>query len=155
MDRIAKFLILLVAALVLAPGCFAEETTAVDANATIEVDANATTEVVAETPVAEVANETAEVVAADFTVDVNTTTLDMAVNQTAAISLVAEDAGIWNITMTEGLEQVGNSTVTNETEEWIIKAIAAGNQTFSAVHEATDAAATEAGESYTLDIVVA
>lgn len=153
MDRIAKFLILLVAALVLAPGCFAAETST--------IEANNTTDVVAEAPVVEAMNATnetpvVEAVVPDFTADLNTTALEMAVNQTAAVTLAAQEkTGIWNITISKGLEQVGNSTVTNGTEEWIIKAVATGNQTFSAVHEATDAAATEAGETYKLDIVVA
>lgn len=159
MDRIATFLVLLVAALVLVPGCFAEEmSTEVEANATaveeiiveevmVEDAANATTE--------EAVVEEVVAIEPDFMVNATTTTLEIAVNQTVAISLTAEDAGVWNVTMSEGLEQVGNSTVVEATEEWIVKAIEAGTQTFSAVHEATDAEATEAGESYTLELVVA
>jgi hypothetical protein len=154
MDRIAKFLILLVAALVIAPGCFAEEqknesvTTPV-IEEVIEV-ADATNGTVAE----ESSEEVADMVIPDFTANETVTLLEMGINQTVAVSLTAEEAdGIWNITWTEGLEQVGNSTITGEgTEEFIIKALTAGNQTFSAIHEG---AATEAGETYSLDIVVA
>ena len=144
MDRIAKFLILLVAALVLVPGCFAEEQ---------KTDAVATPTI--EEVITVAGNETAEKVVPDFTANETVTSLNMSVNQTVAIALTAEEAeGIWNITNTDGLEQVGSSTVTNGTEEWIIKAITAGNQTFSAVHEAVNATAPEAGETYNLEIVV-
>ena len=142
MDRIAKFLILLVAALVLVPGCFAEEQMT-DAVATPTIE-----------EVIDVAgNETAETVVPDFTANETVTTLNMGVNQTVAIALTAQEAeGIWNTTLTEGLEQVGNSTVTNGTEEFVIKAISAGAQTFSAAHEGAEA---ESNETYTLEITVA
>lgn len=154
MDRIAKFLILLVAALVLVPGCFAaEQTTEATATPTIEEVievAGATAAAGNETTVEEVVAE----VIPDFTANETVTSLKMGVNQTVAIALTAKEAeGIWNITKSEGLEQIGNSTVTKEgTEEFIIKALTAGTETFSATHEG---AATEAGETYTLEIIVA
>ncbi len=85
MDRIAKFLILLVAALVLVPGCFAEETTTaseetVDA---VIVDAvNNTTELVDV-----VANLTEDVLA-------NNTTVDEAMNVTNVSPLAANASAI-------------------------------------------------------------
>ena len=153
MDRIAKFLILLVAALVLVPGCFAEE---MKTNETIN-----TTEVVEVAEVIKTANETAdlevvEAIVPDFEANMSVASLKMGVNQTVAIALTAEEAeGIWNITMTDGLTQEGNSTVTNGTEVWTIKTVTAGEQSFSAVHEAVSETAAEAGETYTLDIIVA
>lgn len=155
MDRIAKFLILLVAALVLVPGCFAEE---MKTNESV----NTTTDVVEGAEIVETANETAtkevaEAIIPDFEANMTTVSpLDMEINKTVAIALTAEDAeGIWNVTMTDGLTQEGNSTVTNGTEVWIIKAVSAGEQSFSAVHEAMNATAIEAGETYKLDIIVA
>jgi len=187
MDRIAKFLILLVAALVLVPGCFAEEMTDIAAEETpvaelvdvVEETGEPVVEeevelvdVVEETgePVVEeeaelvdvveetgepVVEEEAEEIVPDFTANQTVTLLEnVGVNQTVAIALTAEEAeGIWNVTFSEGLEQIGNSTVTEEgAEEFIIKAITAGNQTFSATHEGAE---TEAGETYTLEIIVA
>ncbi len=169
MDRIAKFLILLVAALVLVPGCFAEEMTDIAAEETPVAEL---VDVVEETgePVVEeevelvdvveetgepVVEEEAEEIVPDFTANQTVTLLEnVGVNQTVAIALTAEEAeGIWNVTFSEGLEQIGNSTVTEEgAEEFIIKAITAGNQTFSATHEGAE---TEAGETYTLEIIVA
>ncbi|MFH0966259.1 MAG: protease inhibitor I42 family protein [Methanobacteriota archaeon] len=153
MDRIAKFLILLVAALVLVPGCFAEEMNTTETAITTEV-----AEVV---EVAETTNETvgvdvAEAIIPDFEANMSMSTLEMGVNQTVAIALTAEETeGIWNVTMTDGLTQEGNSTVTNGTEVWTIKAVTAGEQSFNAVHEAMSETATEAGETYKLDIIVA
>ena len=164
MDRIAKFLILLVAALVLVPGCFAEELKNETANTTeiaevVEVAENATeTAVVKE--VAEVTNGTvaeaiADAVIPDFVANMTVSKLEkVGVNQTVAISLIAEDEGIWNITKTEGLEQVGEPAITNGTSVYTIKALTAGDQSFEAVHKAVNATATEAGETYKLDIII-
>jgi len=161
MDRIAKFLILLVAAVVLVPGCFADETVEAAATPTIEevVEvaevAEATDAAGNETVVEEAVEEVVEEIIPDFTANETVTLLEnVGVNQTVAIALSAEEAdGIWNVTMSEGLEQVGNSTITEEgAEEFIIKALTAGTQSFSAIHEG---AATEAGETYTLEIIVA
>lgn len=69
MDRITKFLILLVAALVLAPGCFAAE------NATASDAAGNTTELVKEV--------------ANATLDANNTTVDASMNLTNVSPLKA------------------------------------------------------------------
>ncbi len=158
MDRIAKFLILLVAAVVLVPGCFAEEQT-VEAEATPTIEEVVEVEDIVEATDAAgnetVVEEVVEEIIPDFTANETVTLLEnVGVNQTVAIALIGEEAdGIWNVTMSEGLEQVGNSTVTEEgAEEFIIKALTAGTQSFSAIHEG---AATEAGETYTLEIIVA
>ncbi|MDD1730407.1 MAG: hypothetical protein LUQ50_15235 [Methanospirillum sp.] len=84
MDRIAKFLILLVAALVLVPGCFAEEnTTASETVDAVIVDAvNNTTEIVDV-----VANLTEDVLA-------NNTTVDDAMNVTNVSPLAANASAI-------------------------------------------------------------
>ncbi len=73
MDRITKFLILLVAALVLAPGCFAEEETA-----TADDAVNNTTELVEDI--------------ANLTIDANNTTLDIDMNLTEVSPLAETDA---------------------------------------------------------------
>jgi predicted secreted protein len=142
MDRIGTFLILLVAALVLIPGTFAEEAqTSENTTVTVE-DVNATV------------NETAAV-PVDFEANMSVSTLEkVGINQTVAISLTAEDEGKWNTTLTKGLEAVGEPVATNGTEVYTIKAITAGKQSFSAIHEALNETAKEAGETYKLEITV-
>jgi len=70
MDRITKFLILLVAALVLVPGCFAEQTNTTDA-------VNTTVENVS--------------VVGNISVEANNTTLDVSMNLTDVSPLAATE----------------------------------------------------------------
>ena len=152
MDRIGTFLILMVAALVLVPGSFAEEvqsneTTSAIVTEVVVSDINGTSN-------GTVVEEVKEVVLPDFEANMTVNTLEkVGINQTVAISLTAAEEGIWNTTTTEGLEQVGEPVTTNGTEVFTIKAIGAGEQLFNAAFEAANA--TEANETYSLAIIVA
>ncbi len=165
MERFFSIVILLVAAVLLVPGCFAEETTveAVETVTPVEtIDDEA--EVTEDAAATEVAEE--ETVEATYTVDVNMTNLTMAIDETAIISL-AENPTTgydWNVTNTSGLEIVSDVHVQDEAEEgmvgvggfhtWVIKAVETGEQTFTAVMEHVSEPATGDEETYTLDVIV-
>ncbi|HWQ66092.1 MAG TPA: hypothetical protein VN372_04385 [Methanospirillum sp.] len=151
MDRISTFLILLAAALLLVPGCIAAEMTT-EANTTEVTEVVAVVEETTNaTAVADDVNAT-EVVEA-LKADLNITSLDMTVDQSVLISLPNDESGKWNTTVSEGLELDANTTMVEGMEEFSVKAIAAGNQTFSAAFMKADA--TEAEQKYDLAIVVA
>lgn len=101
MDRIAKFLILLVAALVLVPGCFAEQNaTATETTATTEVVGAVSSDVVNNTTLAEVAVNLSDI---NGTIEANNTTINASMNLT-------------NVSPVEAaIEGVNNTSVENKT----------------------------------------
>ncbi len=153
MEKILSVMIVLVAALLFVPGCFAEEASV--------------TEVVADAPVEEVvaAEPVVEVAQANYTADFNTTSLEMNVNETVLVSLEENPTTgyEWNMTPSAGLEIVSSEFVPAKDEtvgapgvhEWILKAIESGNQVFSGadVRSFEEPAGNET--AYTLEIVVA
>ncbi len=172
MDRIVTFLLLLVSALLLVPGCIAEEqvipeTTEVVPEALVASDA---TEEVASEVADEVPAEEAEEIAGDelpvynVTADVNTTELVVPMNEVIMISLAENPTTgyTWNITLSEGLALLKDVYVQDEAEEgmvgvggvheWFIEAVEAGEQTFYGIEQ--QAQSEETGSEYTLKLIV-
>lgn len=172
MDRIVTFLLLLVSALLLVPGCIAEEqvipeTTEVVPEALVASDATeeVTSEVADEVP-AEEAEEIAgdELPVYNVTADVNTTELVVPMNEVIMISLAENPTTgyTWNITLSEGLALLKDVYVQDEAEEgmvgvggvheWFIEAVEAGEQTFYGIEQ--QAQSEETGSEYTLKLIV-
>ncbi|NLL09825.1 MAG: protease inhibitor I42 family protein [Methanomicrobiales archaeon] len=172
MDRIVTFLLLLVSALLLVPGCIAEEqvipeTTEVVPEALVASDA---TEEVASEVADEVPAEEAEEIAGDelpvynVTADVNITELVVPMNEVIMISLAENPTTgyTWNITLSEGLALLKDVYVQDEAEEgmvgvggvheWFIEAVEAGEQTFYGIEQ--QAQSEETGSEYTLKLIV-
>jgi inhibitor of cysteine peptidase len=172
MDRIVTFLLLLVSALLLVPGCIAEEqvipeTTEVVPEALVASDA---TEEVASEVADEVPAEEAEEIAGDelpvynVTADVNTTELVVPMNEVIMISLAENPTTgyTWNVTLSEGLTLLNDVYVQDEAEEgmvgvggvheWFIEAVEAGEQTFYGIEQ--QAQSEETGSEYTLKLIV-
>ena len=150
MEKLFTCFILLVAAVLLVPGCYAEETP-------MTTDANAT-EV---TPVEDVA-----LVNTTFTADVNTTELTMAMNDTVRVALSENPTTgyMWNVTNSSGLAIINDSYVMDAApegmvgvggvHEWILQAVEVGNQTFSGVYMRSFETPTGEEDTYTLDVTV-
>jgi len=172
MDRIVTFLLLLVSALLLVPGCIAEEqvipeTTEVVPEALVASDATeeVTSEVADEVP-AEEAEEIAgdELPVYNVTADVNTTELVVPMNEVIMISLTENPTTgyTWNVTLSEGLTLLNDVYVQDEAEEgmvgvggvheWFIEAVEAGEQTFYGIEQ--QAQSEETGSEYTLKLIV-
>ena len=172
MDRIVTFLLLLVSALLLVPGCIAEEqvipeTTEVVPEALVASDATeeVTSEVADEVP-AEEAEEIAgdELPVYNVTADVNITELVVPMNEVIMISLAENPTTgyTWNITLSEGLTLLNDVYVQDEAEEgmvgvggvheWFIEAVEAGEQTFYGIEQ--QAQSEETGSEYTLKLIV-
>ena len=172
MDRIVTFLLLLVSALLLVPGCIAEEqvipeTTEVVPEALVASDA---TEEVASEVADEVPAEEAEEISGDelpvynVTADVNITELVVPMNEVIMISLAENPTTgyTWNITLSEGLALLKDVYVQDEAEEgmvgvggvheWFIEAVEAGEQTFYGIEQ--QAQSEETGSEYTLKLIV-
>ena len=150
MEKLFSCLILLVAAVLLIPGCFAEETP----NATV---ANITDAVPVEEEI---------LINATYTADVNTTNLTMAINETVLVSLKENPTTgyEWNVTNSSGLEIVNDTYIMDAAprgmmgvggiHEWLLKAVKLGNQTFSAVDIRSFEAPKGDEETYKLDVLV-
>jgi inhibitor of cysteine peptidase len=172
MDRIVTFLLLLVSALLLVPGCIAEEqvipeTTEVVPEALVASDATeeVTSEVADEVP-AEEAEEIAgdELPVYNVTADVNITELVVPMNEVIMISLAENPTTgyTWNVTLSEGLTLLNDVYVQDEAEEgmvgvggvheWFIEAVEAGEQTFYGIEQ--QAQSEETGSEYTLKLIV-
>lgn len=148
MERSFSYVILLAAVFLLVPGCFAEETVTTEEAAAAE-------------PAIEegIANAT-------YTADVNTTALTMAIGETVSVSLAANPTTgyEWNVTNTSGLAIINETYVIDAhpegmvgvggVQEWILEAVEAGNQTFSAVYMRSFEEPTGEEDTYTLDVVV-
>ncbi|PWR70313.1 protease inhibitor I42 family protein [Methanospirillum stamsii] len=155
MDRIVTFLLLLVSAVLLAPGCIADE------QAVSEV-----TEIVPEVTVTEEVTETvteevtAEVPAFDVTADMNTTALNMTQNQIVLVTLPETSGYEWNTTVSEGLTLLNETHVdaaegdesATALHQMFVQAVAAGEQTIKSVEQKADSE--ETGSEYTLTILV-
>jgi inhibitor of cysteine peptidase len=166
MDRIVTFLLLLVSALLLVPGCIAEEQVAPEATEVVPevpVVEEATEEVVEEVAGEVQAEEVTEVVAEELpvynvTADVNSTEINMTVGQIAMIELPVTTDFEWNVTASEGLTIIKDIHVdaVDETvgafHQWFVEAVAAGEQSFSGVEQKADSE--ETGSEYTLKILV-
>lgn len=172
MDRIVTFLLLLVSALLLVPGCIAEEQVAPEATEVVpevevveEVVETVVEEVAGEVPVEEVTEVIAEELPVyNVTADVNVTELTVPMNEVVMISLPENPTTgyTWNVTLTEGLTLLNETYVQDEAEEgmvgvggvheWIIEAIATGEQTFYGIEQ--QAQSEETGSEYTLKLIV-
>ena len=164
---------LLLAAMLLVPGCFAEET---PMNESANVSGVIVTAVETEAPVTDVvdgANTTGVAPVKEetnlnttYTADVNVTSMTMAINETALISLKENPTTgySWNVTNSSGLEIV-NSTYTMDAaregmvgvggvHDWIVKAVETGNQTFTAVMMHVSEPATGNEDTYSLNVTV-
>lgn len=162
MEKFFSFVILLVAATLLTPGCFAAEVNE-SANAPAPVVTEVTEKVNA-TDVAPV--ETGESVNTTYIADANTTNLSMKVDETALISLKENPTTgySWNVSNSTGLEIVNDTYTMDKVKsemvgvggihEWVIKAVEAGNQTFSAVMMHVSEPAKGDEETYTLNVTV-
>lgn len=146
MDRIVTFLLVLGFALLLVPGCIAEEQgapLAPDVAAEVSVAEEATEEVVEETT----EETTEEVFSYNVSADVNTTELNMTLNQVALIQLSENPTTgfSWNVTLSDGLTLLSDRYVQDPTpegmvgvggvHEWYVEAVAAGNQTFDGIYK--------------------
>jgi len=172
MVRIVTFLLLLVSALLLVPGCIAEEQVAPEATemvaedaVTAEIPAEEVSEVVTE-EVTEIVNEeiTEEMPAYNVTADMNTTELNMTLNQVVMVQLPENPTTgyTWNVTLSEGLTLLNETYVQDEAEEgmvgvggvheWILEAVAAGEETFFGIEQ--QVGSEEIGSEYTLNILV-
>jgi len=158
MDRIVTFLLLLVSALLLVPGCIAEEQIAPEATQ-VAPEAAVVEEVTAEVPAEAVTEEIAEEMQAfNVTADVNTTELNMTVGQIVKIELPETPDFEWNVTVSEGLSMVNETHIdaiegtAGAFHQWFVEAVAAGAQTFSGVEKKADSE--ETGSEYTLNILV-
>ncbi len=162
MDRIVTFLLLLVSALLLVPGCIAEEQVVPEATEVVPevpVVEEATEEVAGELPVEEVTEVVAEELPVyNVTADVNSTEINMTVGQIAMIELPVTTDFEWNVTASEGLTIIKDIHVdaVDETvgafHQWFVEAVAAGEQSFSGVEKKADSE--ETGSEYTLKILV-
>ena len=156
MDRIVTFLLLLVAAVLLVPGCIAEEQAAPEITE-VAPDMNATEE------------GTDSALVYDFTADINTTTLNMTLDQVALVQLPENPTTgyMWNVTLSAGLEfgDDPNGTYVQDAapegmvgvggiHEWVIKAVETGEQTFSAIEKREWEEETGNETTYTLNILV-
>jgi inhibitor of cysteine peptidase len=165
MEKLITSVILLVAAVLLVPGCLA-----IQSAGNASENLTAPVEIVENITVA--ANQTTSQAVAsapehtDYTADVNTTTLTMKVNQTVRVSLKENPTtGFeWNTTNSTGLEVV-NSNQTQDTapegmvgvggvHTWILKAVEAGNQTFDAVYKRSWEPTTGKEDTYALNVTV-
>lgn len=143
-------LILLVMAVMLISGCYAEQTNE-------SADGNSTTS----TP--EQSNLTLD---ATYTADLNTTALTMAINETVLVSLKENPTTgyMWNVTNSTGFEILYDEYTTSAAptmmvgvggvHEWLLKAVEIGNQTFSAVNRRSFENLTGSEETYTLNVTV-
>ena len=167
MEKIVSCIILLIAAVFLIPGCFADESTNVSMNTTEKIVE------VAESPVAdvtEVANETeaiaADTLVANYTADVNVTNLTVKNDETILISLKENPTTgyLWNVTNSSGLAIVNDTYQMDNAKEgmvgvggvhaWIVKAVETGNQTFTAVMTHVAEKPNGSEETYKLDVIV-
>ena len=147
MDRIVTFLLLLVAAVLLVPGCIAEEQAAPEVTE-VAPEMNITEEVSDEAPVF------------DVTADVNTTALNMTQNQVVLVELPETSGFEWNVTLSDGLTLVDEIHVDAEegvengtaSHQWFVEAVTLGEQTFTGVEKMAESE--ETGSEYTLNILV-
>jgi len=174
MEKFVSFIILLLAAVLLAPGCMAEQSTTVDI-----AQASGVLETVKESGTTNVANtsETVDKLAgngspvadgasAPLTADVNTTNLTAKLNGTILISLKENPTTgfVWNVTNSSGLEIVSDEYVVDKASEgmegaggvheWMVKAVEIGNQTFDAIYKRSWEPITGEEDTYTLKVVV-
>jgi inhibitor of cysteine peptidase len=174
MEKFFSFIILLVAALLLAPGCIAEENVTVDESIIVDepvVDEPVIEEVVTDegaeanaTEPVEITEET--VVLPNYTADMEVVTLNVKLDETVLISLPENQTTgyMWEVTNSTGLEILNDTYVMDASEEgmvgvggvheWTVKAVETGEQTFTAVmmHVADEPTGEE--ETYTLMVVV-
>ncbi|MDX8550618.1 protease inhibitor I42 family protein [Methanospirillum sp. J.3.6.1-F.2.7.3] len=164
MDRIVTFLLLLVSAVLLVPGCIAEEQVAPEVlpeGAVLEevVEEAVAAQLPGEEVVEEVTEEiTEEIFAYNVTADVNTTDINMTVGQVVMIELPETTDFEWNVTASEGLTIVNDTHIdavegtVGAFHQWFVEAAAAGEQAFSGVEQKADSE--ETGSEYTLNILV-
>jgi inhibitor of cysteine peptidase len=166
MEKLNTLIILLIAAVLLVPGCYAEKSAMNEsANATVPdvtIEQNITQGVNA-TEASTIETAATE---ADYTANVNTTNLTMKVNQTALISLKENPTTgfSWNVTNSTGLEIVNDTYNTDKApesmvgvggvHEWLVKAVEAGNQTFDAVYKRSWEPTTGSEDTYALNVTV-
>lgn len=165
MEKLITSVILLVAAALLVPGCFALQSGGnATENTTVQVENVENTTVVANESTSQAVVSVPE--HTDYTADVNTTNLTMKVNQTVSVSLTENPTtGFeWNATNSTGLEIV-NSTYNQDkapegmagvggVQTWILKAVETGNQTFDAVYKRSWEPTTGKEDTYTLNVTV-
>ncbi|HOJ95743.1 MAG TPA: protease inhibitor I42 family protein [Methanospirillum sp.] len=123
MDRIKPFLFVLVLAVLLVPCCIAESQGVPESG------------------------EVSAMPAFNVTADMNTTELNMTLNQVALIQLPENPTTgfSWNVTLSEGLALLNDTYVQDAAplgmvgvggiHEWYIKAITVGNQTFDGIYK--------------------
>lgn len=170
MEKIVSCIILLIAAVFLIPGCFAEEIVSNESiNATEEVAEIGETTLVPAEETSEAVNETgspAEDMSATYLADMNVTNLTMKIDETVLITLSENPTTgyLWNVTNSTGFEITSDIYTPDAAaegmvgvggvHEWIVKAVETGNQTFTAVmtHVAEEPTGDE--ETYQLDAIV-
>ena len=157
MDRIFTFVILLVTALLLIPGCIAEEKTS-----TVEPKIVSVIETVAPNESVSTVNSTVT----DFTADENVTSLNVTVNKKILVQLPENPTTgyTWNVTLTNGLELLNDTYIPDKTtkgmvgvggvHEWIIQAIATGDQSFNGIYKQAWEPVSGNDTTYTLDLLV-
>jgi len=157
MDKIVTFIILLVVALLLIPGCIAEE----------QVSANEPKIVsVIETVAVNDSVASNNTIVTDYTADENVTSLNVTVNKTILVELPENPTTgyTWNITLTNGLELLNDTYIPDKTaegmvgvggiHEWIIKTIATGDQSFNGIYKQAWEPVTGNESTYTLNLLV-
>ena len=183
MDRIVMFLLLLVSALLLVPGCIAEEQVAPDATEIVPEAVAVVEEGVEDTQAAseeddadvdededEVLFEETEEIAEeelpvyDITADMNITELAVQMNEVVMISLPENltTGYTWNVTLSEGLTLLNDVFIQDEAEEGMV-GVGGVHEWFIEVIEAGEqtfsgieqkAQSEETGSEYTLTLIV-
>lgn len=150
MDRIVTLLLLLVSAILLVPGCIAEE--------------QATTDIVPEVNMTEEA--AVAVPAYNMTADMNITALNMTPQQVVLVSLPENPTTgfTWNVTLSEGLTLLNETYIQDAApegmagvggvHEWFVQAVTAGEQTFSGIEKQAWENETGNETTYSLNILV-
>ena len=149
MDRIVTFVFLLVAALLLIPGCIAEEKTSA-----------------VETVALNESSSTNDTTIADYNVDENITSLNVTVNETVLVQLPENPTTgyTWNVTLTSGLELLNDTYIQDKApegmvgvggvHEWLIQAIASGEQSFNGIEKQAWEPVSGNETTYTLSLLV-
>lgn len=172
MEKVLVGCILLVAAVLLVPGCFSEEvassgietTEILPADEETAIDLTGIDGASEETGEEETAEE--PVMNATYTADVNVTNMTVPLGEIVTITLTENPTTgyTWNATNSTGLEIISDNYTADDVpagmvgsggiHAWMAKAVETGNQTFSAILMRSWEPITGDEETYSLDILV-
>ena len=153
MEKLFSCIILMVAVLLLIPGCFAEEKTA-------------TKEKISEPTVQVTMKEPVLLKNATITANETVSNLSAPIGETILISLKENPTTgyTWNVTNSSGLELIADTYEMEKVKEgivgaggvhsWILKTTEIGNQTFSGIYKHSWEADSKEDQTYKLDVTV-